>query len=51
MIALGRAMQEKHHQMTFFLKLQETELEVMFRWDSIRSIRSRPNDNEVKSAY
>lgn len=23
----------------------------MFRWDSIRSIRSRPNDNEVKSAY
>ena len=27
MIALGRAMQEEHHQMTFFLKLQETELE------------------------
>ena len=51
MIALDRAMQEKHHQMTFFLKLQETDLEVMFRWDSIRSIRSRPNDNEVKSAY
>ena len=32
MIALGRAMQEEH-QMTFFLKLQETELEVMFHWD------------------
>jgi hypothetical protein len=33
MVALGRAMQEEHHQMAFFLKLQETDLEVMFRWD------------------
>jgi hypothetical protein len=50
MMALGRAMQEEH-QMTFFLKLQETDLGVMFRWDSIRSISSRPGDKEVKSAY
>ena len=32
MLALGRAMQGDHH-LTFFLKLQETELEVMFHWD------------------
>ena len=51
MVALGRAMQEEHHQMAFFLKLQEADLEVMFRWDSIRSISSRPGDKEVKSAY
>ena len=43
-------MQEEHH-LTFFLKLQEADLEVMFCWTEIRSIRSRPNDKEVKSAY
>ena len=30
---LGHWVMQEEHQMAFFLKLQETELEVMFRWD------------------
>jgi hypothetical protein len=44
---LGHAVYQK----TFFLKLQETDLGVMFRRDSIHSISSRPSDKKVKSAY